>query len=336
MKSVKTFTLIIAFTALSGHWALAQETFSIVAVDSATGKIGSAGASCLDDTDVQGGVYIIGDVVPGKGAINTQARYRSFNQNNAHRKMMKGLSPSQIIKKLKENDVFGQPEQRQYGIALFDSSGTPQTGAFTGDSALDYKGHIVGPNYAIQGNILKGPEVLDSMHSRFLNTNGPLEDKLMAALQGANMPGADKRCLSEGVSSRSAYIKVAKPNDKADNLYLDLLVSKTPQGREPIDSLQQLYNQWKRTSGKKSSDNPINAKVFSNPTTNALEIKLNGQSLKDGKFWLYNLKGKPLFSKKLRDNPTYIDLKSVENGIYIYHIKSAKGELRKSGLVPVR
>jgi len=48
-----------------------QDTFSIVAVDTITGEIGSAGASCIDESQIEGGALIISDVIPGRGAIHT-------------------------------------------------------------------------------------------------------------------------------------------------------------------------------------------------------------------------------------------------------------------------
>ena len=56
------------------HSVNAQDTFSIVAVDTITGEVGSAGASCVDlfsagITDIG----FLGDLFPGVGAINTQA-----------------------------------------------------------------------------------------------------------------------------------------------------------------------------------------------------------------------------------------------------------------------
>ena len=42
-----------------------QDTFSIVAIDPITGKVGSAGASCI------GGSMIISDIHPGLGGIHT-------------------------------------------------------------------------------------------------------------------------------------------------------------------------------------------------------------------------------------------------------------------------
>ena len=52
-------------------------TFSIVAVDTTTGEVGSAGGSCI------AGSIIISDIHPGVGAIHTQSYYLSANQNYA-------------------------------------------------------------------------------------------------------------------------------------------------------------------------------------------------------------------------------------------------------------
>ena len=109
---------------------------------------------------------------------------------------------------------------------------------------MDYKGHILGPTYAIQGNILLREQVLINMENNFNSTVGTLSDKLMAALQGANMPGADSRCLGDGISSLSAFIRVADPTDNENELLLDLNINNTNNGQEPIDLLQDLYDQW--------------------------------------------------------------------------------------------
>ncbi|HOI32111.1 MAG TPA: hypothetical protein PLC47_05045, partial [Bacteroidales bacterium] len=61
----------------------AQDTFSIVAVDTITGEVGSAGASCLDNSAITGGAVIISDIIPGRGAIHTHSYWVSANQINA-------------------------------------------------------------------------------------------------------------------------------------------------------------------------------------------------------------------------------------------------------------
>lgn len=230
--------------ALALFTAGAQDTFSIVALDTLTGEIGSAGASCIDDNLLPGGAIIISDILPGRGAIHTQAWWLSANQQNAHARMEEGLSPQEIIDWLVANDAGNNPTRRQYGVVDMDENGHPRTAAFTGVNCYDYKNHITGPNYSIQGNILLGQEILDSMEARFLGTDGSLAEKLMAALQGANVPGADSRCAGEGVSSLSAFIRLAWPSDTNGTFYLDLNVPETPYGVEPIDSLQVLFDEW--------------------------------------------------------------------------------------------
>ena len=159
----------------------AQDTFSIVAVDSITGEVGSAGASCLDNSQIAGGVLIISDVHPGRGVIHTQAYWLTSNQNTATTRMDLGDSPQEIIDYLVNNDAQNNSSIRQYGIVDFNGSGSPRTAAFTGSNTDDYKNHIIGPNYTIQGNILLGQQILDSMESRFLSEPGGLACKLMAA-----------------------------------------------------------------------------------------------------------------------------------------------------------
>lgn len=245
--SMKNFLTLLACLTLFSLQA--QDTFSIVALDTITGEIGSAGASCLDDNSFpgSGGAIIISDILPGRGAIHTQASWNADNQAHARARMEEGLAPQEIINWLKANDAQGGISwiNRQYGIVDFDPQGHPRSAALTGNGCYNWKGHRLGANYSIQGNILLGPEILDSIEARFLVAQGPLADRLMFALQGANVPGADTRCLQNGTSSLSAFLRVAKPGNPDDSLYLDLNVPSLPPQTEPIDSLQRLYNQWK-------------------------------------------------------------------------------------------
>ena len=227
---IKYFTLLLFSIGLS--------TFSIVAVDIENGIVGSAGASCI------GGSIIISDIHPGVGAIHTQSYWSGYNQIMASNMMDLGLTPDEIIDYIVENDVSNNPTIRQYGIVDIYDGG--RSAAYTGSNCMDYKDHILGPNYAIQGNILLDENILLLMEQNFNQTVGTLSDKLMAALQGANIPGADSRCLNNNTSSLSAFIRVAKPLDEEGDYYLDLNVNNTSNGVEPIDLLQELYNQWQQ------------------------------------------------------------------------------------------
>ena len=94
--------LLFAFFLVSSLQS--QDTFSIVAIDTITGEIGSAGASCIDETAITGGAIIISDVLPGRGAIHTQSYWNATNQQNAHNRMVEGMSPQEIIDWLVDND----------------------------------------------------------------------------------------------------------------------------------------------------------------------------------------------------------------------------------------
>ena len=240
-KNVFSILFLIIYLFLYSPGIIPQDTFSIVAVDTVTGEIGSAGASCVGPI---GGVgaFILSDVIEQVGAIHTQASYLSANQNYAHSLMLLGLSPQQIIDSLVANDVQNNPTIRQYGIVDLTRNG--ESAAFTGIDCLDYKGHVTGNGYAIQGNILLGEIIIDTMRTIFLNTQGPLADRLMKTLEAAKIIGADTRCAPRGTSSQSSFIKVVRIGD-GGNPYLQEIVPDSPVGVDPIDLLREQFNQWK-------------------------------------------------------------------------------------------
>ena len=176
----------------------------MISIDSATGEIGSAGASCVDLIPIGYATSFLSDLIPGIGGANTQAAYLSLNQRNAKTRINRKDSAHVVRDWLIQNDAEVNPEIRQYGIVTF-VGGSPQAAAYTGNDCLDYKGHRVGSNYSIQGNILLGPEVLDSMEARFVRSGGSLACRLMYAMQGANIVGADSRCAANGTSSLFAF-----------------------------------------------------------------------------------------------------------------------------------
>jgi uncharacterized Ntn-hydrolase superfamily protein len=261
---MKNFTLLLLI--LISQVLRSQDTFSIVAIDTITGEIGSAGASCIDDSQIEGGALIISDVIPGRGGIHTQASWISANQQHAHDRMVEGLSPQEIIDWLTTHDAQNNPSVRQYGIVDLDSAGHARSAGYTGANCLNYKNHITGPNYSIQGNILLGQQILDSIEAGFLNTQGSFAEKMMAALQGAKVVGADTRCTANGTSSLSAFVRVARPEDQVGGFYCDLNVPSLPAGMEPIDSLQTLFNAWLETVvGLKEVQPDQGVQIYPNP-----------------------------------------------------------------------
>ena len=216
---------------------LSNDTFSIVAVDTLTGQVGSAGASCIQ------GSIIISDIHPGLGAIHTQSYWNASNQDSASSLMEQGYAPQDIIDWLVENDAQNNPTIRQYGVVDLLNGG--RSAAFTGENCSDFKGHKIGDTYAIQGNILLGQSILDDMEEAFLTQYGTFEEKLMASLMAANVVGADTRCTPYGTPSISAFIRVSDPNDYDDQLFMDINVNNAPLTLNPLDSLHVLYWDWK-------------------------------------------------------------------------------------------
>ncbi len=214
----------------------ATATFSIVAVDTTTGAVGGAGASCIS------GSVIINSLHESVGAIHTQAYYLAGNQDNADSLMELGLTPDSIISWLANNDVQGLPGLRQYGVATL--AGPGASAGYTGVDNTDYAGHVSGFGYSIQGNILLGPEIIDTIETMFLLTDGPLEEKLMAALEAADIPGADTRCLDCNKPAISAFIRVRLPGDGLF-IYLSEYVQNTTCDVNPIPILRQKYDAWK-------------------------------------------------------------------------------------------
>ena len=263
MKNFYTFwsykTLIFLLCILFSGYSQAQHTFSIVAVDPVTGEIGSAGATCLDIDDLAGeeGALVISDIILGVGAIHTQSFFTFQIQAQARARMEAGDSPQEILDWLMDND--SQHQTRQYGIVdlIGGVGGEPRAAAFTGNNNGSFANHIIGPNYAIQGNILLSQDVLDDMETGFLETSGTLADKLMAAMQGAKRIGAQTTCTSNQTSSKSAFLRVAKVEDLYTNyghLSVDLNVSRTEFAVDPIDVLQTTYDFFLANPGTTCED----------------------------------------------------------------------------------
>ncbi len=322
---MKIKILLFGLCLLQFQLCKSQDTFSIVALDSVTRQVGSAGASCLDLFWAgYSDPTFLTDLIPDTGAVNTQSYYIQANQDNARIRMRVGDSPTQIIAWLVANDQVNNPEFKQYGIVGFNGN-TPSAAAHTGNACLDYKNHITGSingmYYSIQGNILKGQMILDSMEARFRNTNGDLACRLMATMQGAKVVGADTRCNAQNTSSLFAFLQVADPTDVHKQPSLNIsLRTKDGEGIEPIDSLQILFDKVKSCPPLSLSVNSASkiAKVFPNPAKGIFYINL--AHLDHAEIHIYNILGQPLLKKKLVGTNHLIDITNLSQGTYSYQI----------------
>jgi uncharacterized Ntn-hydrolase superfamily protein len=330
MKNKISFLLclLLSFT-LKG-----QDTFSIVAVDPATGEVGSAGASCISAGQFGLPPDFLGVLFPNVGAINTQAYYIPANQTNASARMEAGDSPQEIIDWLVANDIQNNPTLRQYGVVRI-VNGEGLSAAHTGNNTDDWKGHLTGPNYSIQGNILLDESILLNMENNFLNTTGTLADKLMAALQGANVVGADTRCINNGTSSLFAFLKVAQPNDPANSPSLVLGVdSNFGAGFEPIDSIQSLFDALFPSSEKSLLYPALNVQVFPQPAGEEVHFALsNLPTTTLFSLTLFDNTGKQCYQETVSEGVTKIARASLpsQSQLYWFQLRDEKGEPVRAG-----
>jgi uncharacterized Ntn-hydrolase superfamily protein len=157
-------------------------TFSIVAVDPATGEIGVA---------VQSKIVGVGSIVPfakaGVGAIATQSFANTGYGPLGLKSLEAGLSSQRTIQILTADDPLR--ERRQVGVISVDGKGAN----FTGEECHGWAGGKVGENFAVQGNILTGPEVVEAMAEAFETTEGVLAERLIASLKAGQEAGGDRR-----------------------------------------------------------------------------------------------------------------------------------------------
>jgi len=205
-------------------------TFSIVGYDPETKDLGVAVASKF---------IAVGAIVPwakaGVGAIATQALANVSYGPRGLELLSKGYGAKKVVEILVSNDPLR--DERQVGIVDFKG----EAAAFTGRKCFEYAGHIVGDGYAVQGNILTGPEVLEEMAKAFETTKGELVDKLLAALEAGDRAGGDRR------GKQSAAILVVREKGGYGGYtdrYVDLRVD---DHKEPVLELKRLFKIWELT-----------------------------------------------------------------------------------------
>ncbi len=200
-------------------------TFSVVGRDPATGDLGVATASKF---------LAVGAVVPyaeaGRGAVATQSYANTTFGPRTMMAIRGGISLDLIHQAFAESDT--QHAQRQYG--LVDANGNSLT--FTGDECHPWAGGKHGENYAVQGNLLAGPEVVEGLEQTFLETEGALPERLLAALAAGDAAGGDKRGRQ---SAALLVVREAGGYGGFNDRYIDLRVDDHPQ---PVSELARLLN----------------------------------------------------------------------------------------------
>jgi uncharacterized Ntn-hydrolase superfamily protein len=199
-------------------------TFSIVG-RSADGALGVAVASKF---------LAVGAIVPaaetGVGAIATQSYANVAYRPQGLAMLRTGVPAADAVAGLTAADPLRAT--RQLGVVGVDGDGA----TFTGDDCEDWAGGLAGDGFAIQGNILTGPEVVEATREAWLaNESMPLGRRLLAALLAGDAAGGDKR----GRQSAAVYV-VSKGNGYGgSDVRYDLRVD---DHREPCPELVRLMD----------------------------------------------------------------------------------------------
>jgi uncharacterized Ntn-hydrolase superfamily protein len=97
-----------------------------------------------------------------------------------------------------------------------------------------FAGHIVGKDYSVQANLMLNDKVWPAMSRAFETTKGDLAERMMAALEAAQVAGGDIR----GKQSAALIVVTGKPTGRAwSDRVFDLRIDDHP---EPLKELRRL------------------------------------------------------------------------------------------------
>lgn len=202
-------------------------TFSIVAVDSATGDFGSAVASC---SVAVGGTVSYSRM--GVGVVNTQHQAHLAIGMRVLDQMDDGVPPQEALDKVLGAHVDADVRQ----FVAIDAKG--RQGAWTGRDCTPERRHVYGGDCVAAGNYLANDKVVQLMVDAFKKSNGEiLEQRLLNALLAGANAGGDRR------GHNAAAISVV-PGAQADTaINLDIRVD---DHAEPFNEIVRLHKAFRR------------------------------------------------------------------------------------------
>lgn len=219
-------------------------TFSIVAVDLATGETGVV---------VTTRNPCVGNAVPwvraGVGAVATQGGTRVEYGNDLLDLLAQGVPPEDALNRVVTADE-GR-ERRQVGVIDAQGRSAQWTGKdqYGAEKQGDWVHMRQGATFAVQGNSLVGPEVVDAVADTFEASEGSvraLADRLIEALAAGQALGGDGR---HG-ETQSAAVIVADPRPgmsrRPDGVSVNINVCEHP---EPVGELRRIYDTASETLG---------------------------------------------------------------------------------------
>jgi len=258
---------LLALSVLCVAAPKASATWSIVVIDTYTGEVCIASATCLKGPDL---LNLLPVMVVGVGGAAAQSAGDTSGANRfiIWQGLNAGDSPFNILKTLAASDGFHQT--RQYGIANMVHGPRTFTGSAAGQAKLGVKDKVGRLKYAIQGNLLAGKSVIRRTESTLLRSHGDLAQRVMLAMEKARDLGGDGRCSCNPIqppscgvpppnfktSSTIGFIVMSrigdidgvcdKPNGCANgDYYLSLNVTPGKTNVDAVTALRSAFDAWR-------------------------------------------------------------------------------------------
>jgi len=160
----------------------------------------------------------------GVGAVATQALVNPHYGPQGLDFLSQGVSPEKAIRELTSKDEGRDHRQ----LHMIDAQG--RIAAHTGSKCIEWCGHLAGDGYSVAGNMLTGPEVLQSTAKKYLESkNLSFAERLLEALHAGEKAGGDKR------GKQAAALRIHATEDYP---FLDIRVD---DHEDPIAELKRLY-----------------------------------------------------------------------------------------------
>jgi uncharacterized Ntn-hydrolase superfamily protein len=229
---------VVLLPAAASAWTVGGEplahTFSIVACDEQAGQVGVA---------VQSHAFSVGSIVTwaeaGVGAVATQSVVNVSFGPRGLELLRKGSSPQEAVEQLVKSDEGRALRQ----LAVIDPNG--RAAAYTGAKCIAEAAHITGRDYSVQANMMLNKEVVPAMSRAFEASRGPLAERMLAALQAAQMAGGDIR----GQQSAAILIVRTQPTGNAwEDRLIDLRVEDHPDAVNEIARVLALFRAYEHAN----------------------------------------------------------------------------------------
>ncbi|KAB2919100.1 MAG: DUF1028 domain-containing protein [Hyphomicrobiaceae bacterium] len=158
-------------------------TFSIIAHEERTGRVGIAVASRFFAVGARTAF-----IRTGVGAIASQGLFNPYYGPRGLALLAAGASADDTARLLTSADAGRDLRQ----VHVMDRWG--RFAAFTGAKCTSWSGHLVKPSYSVAGNVLAGPKVIEEVAAAYeKGAQTPFARRLIAAMRAGEQAGGDKR-----------------------------------------------------------------------------------------------------------------------------------------------